>query len=422
MSAITIGRLGLDTVDVENLEVFSHQGDGLTIKTTLIGSTLAELRALRQAALGLAENRDEPVVPFTWTEDSDLDGFYFVKSAQVDSVPASLTAFWVPASFTLQRIPDGFASPLIEGRCRAADRTNSHTIAGARSFHAVASAAVGYKGAPNTKTTRSTETGDVKVFTGSSATDHYYDASPTWYLAPASHYVGAAYVKIGTVATIGRQIRNAPTDWILGNGIVEVRPGNAAGDLNVRLWNGAAWEEGSTDFELFFESGGNTYALTENPHAITILRNTPEECRIRLTYTGTVTGGLSDEWAYYLDLRVRRGARFVECYLSGSATAKFGCRRTSNEAHSTLNVDGTGTGGIVATANDAAGNKFLILCPSTFTEIANGALHLTTANDEFYFGIGWELDGTGATGTNTAAEVGLAYYVAGGDTQRVVVR
>ena len=424
MGELTIGRLGLNTEGVNSLEQITLNGDQLSVSAVLLGTNLAALRALRQSALGLANNRDEPVVPLTYSGDSDLDGYYSVRSVNCGSVPATLTAFWHPFTVDLERVPDGFAAPLLEARLRAVDRANNHGVAGARSWHAVPSAAAAYYPAANTKDTLDTETGDVKMFTGSGATsDFYFDKSPSWFLAPASYYNGSCRIETAGVPVIGRQIRNAPTDWILGNGLVRIKPGAAAGDLNVQVFDGTSWEGTTKDFEGFFESGGSTYALAQNPSAITVLRNTPEDCRLRLSYTGEAVGPLAnDEWGYTLDLRVRRGARFIECFLSSDRSAKFGFRRAAAEAHSTLNVDGTGTGGIRATANDADGNRFLITSPTTFTEIANGAVHLTTGATSFRFGVGYELGGSGATGRATAEEVGLAYYVAGGERQRVVVR
>lgn len=191
MSGVQIGRVGGD-LEVQSVASESWDGGRVTVALVLRAATLADLLALREQVLGLADNPDEPVVPVIVDGDDRLTGFYTVGSVSVED-PAGAHAFLqLSGSVQLERV-SGASAPLIEARTVFAQRSGSYT---ATSWQAVSGTAAGYSaGGTVTDATRSTDTGLVRVLTGATLAT----ARPQWWQSPDSWYDGASSLLVGSV-------------------------------------------------------------------------------------------------------------------------------------------------------------------------------------------------------------------------------
>lgn len=412
MGALTVGRFGIDLA-VDDVDAFRHDGDTVQFTGVVVGANATELRLIRQQITGLVDNVDEPVVPVTYSVDSDLDGYYHVEAATCEVGRAGLVNYWAPYSITLRRVW-GYAAPVIEVRTIGADRTNSHAVSPV-DWHAIPAAASGYSDsfANQAKATRDTESGNVTVYYDNAGAGHYYDAAPHYHVAPASYYNGACRIEVAAgYPVVGRQVRNAPTAWRLTNGCVRIMPGAAAGYYELEVWNGTAWEN-CTEFQIGAYSLG--FTALGDPHSLTVLRNSPELCVVRFGLAATAAGIWTTDYMATIDLAIRRGAQHVEGYLS--STDNYNWSLFHNGAAT------AGTGYIRLTANNADGNRWLSGCTVARTDdLATGTWSTTAAAYEMAFFVGAELGGSGSSGIDTAANVAAQYYAAQGERQIVVAR
>jgi hypothetical protein len=153
-------------------------------------------------------------------------------------------------------------------------------------------------------------------------------------------------------------------------------------------------------------TGGATPTSLGIAKAVTVLRNSPETCAVRV-HTSNQNG-------VYVDFTIRRGSWVVEGFVANGHTAagnqQFGFKRRVIEA---ATVE---TGGLVATANDADGHKYRIFTPDAHTaDTTKGGVYLTTAADQFSFAA------TTDTHDGTITARGL-YWAAVNHRQQVVAR
>jgi len=71
---------------------FSQQGNVVSFRSDNGATSLTQSTALNQQLLGLVENWDEDTFPFTWSLDSTYDGFYKIRSVQVDPESVYITS------------------------------------------------------------------------------------------------------------------------------------------------------------------------------------------------------------------------------------------------------------------------------------------------------------------------------------------
>jgi hypothetical protein len=181
----------------------------------------------------------------------------------------------------------------------------------------------------------------------------------------------------------------AASGWNLNNALVRVQPLASNGVLQVAAWTGGAWQNISWDIL----SGGTTLGA---PTSCTVLRNECELAVVRLLWTqapGRIT----------VDLTLRRGSRFVEVYVQGefSATLVIQCF--------TAQAGTAGTGYVSATANDGAGNRYIVGSAKTFANLlTQGGISLasTTTLDAF---IGVVAGGSGAVAGDVATDLYAQY-------------
>lgn len=323
------------------------------------------------------------MLPVLFTTKSYLNGFYVVQdtSGEITDWDNSLRVFrW---QCTLQRV--GTESEVdIESRLSGAQsRANNFTITGER-VHAPATGHNAYwsDATVTSAVTRTAEDGAIKVYRGLGL-----GVSPRWAVLPTAYGGGRVRVLVNSVERAGTSFRCGVADWEMNNGLVRVRPGAL---FEVAAFTGGSWKAKAWDVL----TGG--VSLSSFDYA-TVLDNRYESSTIRLTKSLT-TGRV------YVDLTLRRGSRFVEIFVQAEFGATIKVQRSSNEA-GTNGLAGT----VVATSNDADGNKYIVGGSRTFVAdvVAGGfSIASTPVLDAF---IGVVAGGTGAVAGDTATDLRAQY-------------
>lgn len=397
MSQMTIGRVGGDVAldDPETVsETAGRGGRNITFEGTLLGATLADTLALRDELQATIEAG--AVIPITWVEDPRIDGYYRPAGGSTRIRSLNDRGF-LEFTFSAERI--GTAVDLLFRSILVSTiRSNAHgvTAAEAEPFHAPPGGHRIYSGLIG-NITRVSEDGDIVVWRDIA------DTRPTWSSTPADHLKGAARITTGGYVRAGKTIQNNSTDWTLENGLIRVSPNVANGRLDVEHYDGIAWQTKVWQIEV---AGGSEFSRWD---WVTILRNDPEECVIRLEnqrVVGVTPAGGRD----LLDLRLRRGSRFVEGRLSRSGSGTLKVRLTTAEAGTA--VTPTGASSVVAvraTANDAQGDRYIVGSPIAHTQdLVNGGVSQSAVTALPFF-IGAAVDGSLAQAGDTPEDLALQY-------------
>lgn len=417
---ITIGRLGT-TIEVEEPEDADIDGDRLTVHLVLKAASVAQLTMLVQQANGLVDAwGDEPVVAVTSSAWPEINGFYSVDVAGT-VIPAGglATLDGIDCPVELVRVP-GYTAPRIEELAVGGHRANdlSVTTGIVTPWSAVPAAAIDWHpghalGAPFT---RQGEFGDIQVNNGYPTGLARYVGS--YSVAPEHHLDGAATLELdlddsGVYHPVqGRQLPAgfAAADlWRLSNDGVRVSPSpDVPGRLRIECWGGD-WES-ATDFALV---GTDGITVTDDLNAfksITATRVSPEETAVRLSM-----GSDGFTARQFLDLRLRRGARHVECRWTADDD------RCAMVAVDTPAAATAVQGGLRRTGNDGDGNRWVLLTPHAKTnDTTNGTITLTAADSSMAFALGFEVGGSGAASGDAALDVSDQYFAPLYVTDRVV--
>lgn len=435
---LAIARVGLE-VPVDSIEAAEATGDELRIGGTLVPATLAELQVLRRQLVGLLETADEKIKRLLFTDDPSWDGFYYVDQASTHLAAGGLETRILKFGLALRRVRP-YTRPLIESKVVGALRPNDHSVTtGARPWHAVPAASTGYSeffsGRDVTTRTVRTNTGGTATLhivdggTGAGRT-HYYDAAPTWRLAPADYYHGACIVRElvdGTwYSVIGRQQVFSAEGWELENGLIRARI--EAGVLTIALHDGAgAWHETATDFGKWHigHDASGWVRLDPDVTAVTIHRNSPELAAVSIELTAVADLGLGSTALYPLgvDLALRRGSPILETVIHTPAIANWGWENAEDTGNAKTDV----TGGMHKTSDTTDGNRWIILSPHAVTaDAASGGfgprLWATVNTSRAAFAIGWVANGGSAATVDTPARIAAAYWAAQGEAQQVSAR
>lgn len=412
MSILTIGRVGLDA---DQVEVNDWDQSGRTISVSgELWSTVADAKVLRQQLAGYVDNLDEPIVPVTWSEDSSVDGYYWVRSADVTTMPVSLVTGIFGFSVTLEQV-DGFAGPLMETVITGAVRSNAHSITSSNAVAAigVSDEVLEFNDSSNPvssgKFTRSAEDGTVRIIKTNT-----YVRRQSFSIAPADWYLTSARIELGSPlrAVVGSQIPETMTDWRLSNGLVRVAI--TASGFTLSGWDGSAWSTAKVLQFTFSGTAISTYTIA----GVRVLRNSPEECILRVSFdipSALLTALGAGAVRGYADVALRRGDRMARFVLVTSRTLSTpGVKLQTTEAGTNL------TGGLRATSNDADGHRYVLSTPVAHTtDTTNGAIAATGTIDEFPFAAGLEIDGSSAA-TNDVAQTIIYQYMAA-TSERVVI-
>lgn len=333
------------------------------------------------------------VIPVTFTDKPERNGYYTVKSASAtytENLNERVTSDW---KASLDRVGSDAETDL-QSRLTGAVRLNDFALTGER-WHAPPIGHYGYyTGATNpTVMTRTGADGTITVYRGVPAS-----ISPRWGCAPTAFLAG----RVKTTTTGGQEVYGvdvplAAAGWALSNGLVNITPG-ASGTLDVQAYTGGAWHSKEWNVSV----AGSASSITSWDGA-TLLRNDPEMCILRLT-KGLNPGRAS------LDLTLRRGSRFIEGYLQTGTAATLAAYRTTLETNTSFAASGY----VTATGDDADGNVFAAGSARSFTAHTNGGV-IKAAATALDFWIGavasqptlnsnptFETDTSGWTATNAA--------------------
>lgn len=411
--SLTIGRIGVsvanggDGLSFDGPVNVSREGSTLTVTGFVYG--LARPAAAWRAGqiLGL-RGFDESVVPVTFSEAPELDGFYRVLDASCDFVmigSATQDAL-VPWTVTLE-----------EGAASRQPRVELYTVyslminnGGATTCDVVVAVPgptvdVDPVFTADTSGSRSVAEGSSVVYVAdTSTTAAQTNGYSTFTVPPASYYHGSVKIEHDIGSSTFRHAMGRPdlpsagpssesAVLRLGNGLVRLvlTYSNATvSDLSVQWWDGTQWD---TATEFYVEGVTTHGELTY--HSVEVLHNTAEygAVRLRAIPASTAVG------ATHVDVSLRRGSRWLSVIPTSTAAPSGGWRLgfTASTASTTL------ANGLRRTSNNAGGNREILFNRGSHTkDLTNGRLTdaaLLTAP----FGIGCEIAGSSATGQNTAA-------------------
>lgn len=425
---VTIGRVGSDGINLDDPEL-SFSGDQVTmsgIYTPAAGSSTAVVDGLwlRDQILGLAGNDGEPVVPVRWSTRAEfgdeLDGFYRVVDAQATLGTAALhpDAPSVPWGLTLQRAKD-YRQPRMEVFGAYSLVANGFALTQFHVIVGIPKAALDRDpGIPPAMGTRTTPDGDVSFAVLTASTSGTYLAK--FSLQPAYWYVGGCRAQFDVGSGDWRTIigRRAVTSLEAGNqqlridnGLVRVTPSGT--NIAVQWFNGTAWST-SINFLPYEHSTPKQVRM----YSGTVLRQSPEEITVRMSGTWD---GLPEYGPVTVDLTLRRGSYWVYCKITSTRQGQWEIRFPTTVACTDVLTGGSG-GAIRRTSNNSNGNRELLAANTYSADLVNGRIYQTTAtNTEWTFGIGIELGGSGAVGTdNEATNQKLEWFSAQSETMRVV--
>jgi hypothetical protein len=429
VSVLTIGRV-FDTYDVDVVDATFSTTVRITGDAYLNHLPLAD-RAKAAAAMRdrIAQlvTADETTVPVTWTEDPAVDGYYRPLSAECQFTAASLNDGVLTWSVELEPVGAG-ALPQHEVSATYAHVTNS---LGA-SLATINTAAVllmnacpddsydawnGYTAAAGQD--RTAETGVLATWdlTPSSGAAIPLTALHRFSCVPSVAYVGACSIR-GTYAGLADQLclgtmNPAAEGLTISNGLVRARI--VSGALRIEVWDSGAWVATTvTDWVITGTAGAGSILNVDAAPVAIVVRNTPEAATVRLLAGPSTTAtALGRTW---LDIGVQRGSRVVNFAARSDVAATWDVRASLPLAGTSIN------GGARETANDANGNRLVIVAAGDTRNLVQLGVSNTVASKVFNFGIGVELNGSTATGNDQAQKVAYEFFIGRSETQRVVRR
>lgn len=344
---------------------------------------------------------NDPLLPVTFTDKPERDGYYTVKSATAKYV--EYVGDIIKSDWTMELARLGSASEVdLQTRLTGAHRNNSFGASGER-WQAPPIGHYGYyaQGGNPSILTRTGADGAITVYRGVPA-----GALPRYGCAPSAYFAGAARLTVGGAALAGTDRPLPTSSWALTNGLVNIVPAasGSGATLDVQSYTGGAWRS-----KLWNISDGS---VLTSWLGVTLLRNDAEQVIVRLV-GGTQPGRVT------VDLTLRRGSRFVEAYVQRSTSATLSVFLTSSET-TTNNLAASGY--VVATSNDAAGNKYVAgSAAASTTAHANGGVSKTStvALDVF---MGVAAGGSSAVSGDTAVHLRDQYIGAVSELVSVVRR
>ena len=358
--------------------------------------TVAQGAQRQEDILGLQDR----FVPIIFTNKDDHNGWYMIND--VDTTVTNWTDEVVKFSWQIQAVRIGPQDAVeVESRLTGVARVNNFGLVGERWHAPSASAYAYYTGTaqPSGSVARScADGGTVTVYRGIPLA-----VSPRWGVSLANYQLGRARVLVGTVERTATDVLvSASAAWELNNGMVKVTPGvGASATLSVSSWSGAAWQ--GVDWNASITASASGPVTTWD--SVSIIRNDYEMVTLRLVKNRAP--GLAN-----LDLSLRRGSRTVEAYLQTDTATILSWYRAVTEAGTAP----ASAGYVSATANDAAGNRYIVGSAKTFTAqtgVGGITLAATRTLDAF---LGSVVGGSAAVAGDVAAIVTAQYIVQMADT------
>jgi hypothetical protein len=326
------------------------------------------------------------VMPLTFTDKPERNCY-----VNVDSVSADYTEWRtdvVTSDWKLGLTRLGSDSEVdLQSRLTGVARVNDFALTGER-WHAPPNGHYGYQtGTSNPTTmTRTGADGAMTVYRSIPA-----GVSPRWGCATTAYLNGRVRLTSSGAELCGVDQSLSPTGWALTNGLVNIIPG-ASATFDVQAYTGGAWRS-----KLWNVSAAGSGASITSWDGATLLRNDCEHVILRLSK------GLNPGRAT-LDLTLRRGSRTVEGYLQTTSSNTLAAYRSSLETNTSFAASGY----VVASSNDADGNRFAAGSARTFTAHTNGGVQ-KAATTTLDFWIGAVAGGGSAVSGDTATDLRNQY-------------
>lgn len=362
------------------------------------GIDSAGVQRMQEDVIGLADR----IVPVSFEHKTDQNGYYRVHDVNVGMLnwpSEGVVSFdW---SFILEKFgPDNTVD--LESRVGTIVRTNSFALTGERwqappiGHYAYFVGSAGVTGTVS----RTGQDGAMTVYRGVPS-----GVNPRWGCPVASYLGGRVRLLTGGFERTGTAIRATPTGWELNNGLVQVTPLTSNGMLRIGSWGGTSFE--TKDWHI--AKGAATTSLG-NFDQLTVLRNDFEMVTIRLMKAASPGRTL-------VDITLRRGSRFIEIFVQTHAADTLGAYLETVETA----TDNTATGYVVATGDDAAGNRFIVGSSQTVAYTTNRGLSKAAATQLDMY-IGSVVNGGSAVAGDQATQLRDQYIGAVSESTMVVKR
>jgi hypothetical protein len=400
---VQVGRLALR-------EALSAYDDKVNATTDVRTATITGQESLPPlTAVQIARVQDDipnlmgTLVPVTFTNKADRNGYYLVKDTGAKLMSWTGEVITCDWNLTLTRLGTDTEVDLESRLSGASARNNSFAATGER-WHAPPIGHYGYwTGSTQPATvTRTGADGAMTVYRGL-PTAVNPTINPRWGCPVSSYLAGRCRIlDLNGLERTGSNWTTAASGWELNNALVRVRPLTSSGVLEISAYTDGGWQSKSWDIQ----SGGVSIGAFDS---MSVLHNEPEMCVLRLLRSqspGRIT----------VDVTLRRGARFAELYVQAAFSSTLKVVRASTEAGT------AGTGYVRATADDGAGNRYIVGSALTHTaDTANGGLSLaaTTTLDAF---IGVIAAGASAVSGDQAADLYAQYLGAPSELVQAVRR
>jgi len=397
---VRIGRLGLREAYSAAAETANGSARplGISGQEAVPVITAAALARAQDDILGLPGE----LVPVIFADKASRSGYYRVVDTKADLVSYTgelVTCTW---QVNLARVGTDTDIDLESRLAGALTRNNSFTATGGERWHCPPPGHYAYAtGAYTPPTlTRASEDGALTVYRALPTGIH-----PRWGCPVGSYLPGRArFVDADGFERSGTSSKLSPAGWTLSNGLVRVTPSSTTGNLLVAQYSAGAWQTAKRWSILL---GG--VGLSAAADAITLLHNQPEMVVQRLLWNrapGRVT----------VDLTLRRGARMVEVYVQTGAATTIKVVRTTAVAAT------AGTGYVISTAADTAGDKYMIASTRTVTaDTAAGGMSVS-ASASFDCALGAVVQSATAPAGDTAEDLFAQYLGAPAETVQGVLR
>jgi hypothetical protein len=379
---------------------FSQQGNVVSFRSDNGATSLTQSTALNQQLLGLVENQDEDTFPFTWSLDSTYDGFYKIRSVQVDPESVYITSGVSRFTITMERVGGGYSRPQFESIAQQVVYSNSHGVTAPAGFDlswyagSGTEADVAYTGIWSLTLAEGAHKWHA-AFAPSGPTSYYISTRP------ADYYLNTARVEVQYGSTwypvVGQQVPlGTGVNWRISNGAIRLYPTSVSGNgrFTVEAWSSADGLWVGKEYGII--TGASTFVnatgTTSDPSSLKIVKNSPEAVVVRLRQQA--------EAGAVFDFTLRKGDFNVECSImqpTGATSQTWGIQLSSATAST------SSTGAIRSTA--ATSSRYQqISCGLTVTaDTVNGGLRLSSAAAAAVFAISPNADifGLGYTAANT---------------------
>lgn len=303
------------------------------------------------------------IVPVTFTSKDDRNGYYQVRDVGAKLMSWTGEVITCDWNLTLERFGTDTEVDLESRLSGASARNNSFSATGER-WHAPPIGHYAYWSAstqPST-VTRTGADGAMTVYRGVPMS-----VNPRWGCPVGQYLAGRVrFLDANGLERTGSNFTTPASGWELNNALVRVRPLTSSGVLEVSAYTGGGWQAKSWDLL----SGGVSIGAVDT---VTVLHNEPEMIVIRLLRAQS-PGRIA------VDVTLRRGSRLAELYVQASFSSTLKVVRATTEAGTSA------TGYVRATANDGAGNRYIVGSALTHTaDTTNGGISLasTTTLDAF---------------------------------------